>query len=77
MRMALSISDVDAKAGYNCLSQFNKEMLRSNVSVFIGEILSEYKEKSIRKDSLIESVINLYRKNSINRIMLDMEYIIC
>ena len=62
MRMALSISDVDAKAGYNCLSQFNKEMLRSNVSVFIGEILSEYKEKSIRKDSLIESVINLYRK---------------
>ena len=62
LKMACDVYTIDAKAGYNCLSQFNNDMIHSNVSGFIGEILSEYKGKSVHKYSLLENCIDLYRR---------------
>ena len=62
LKMALAVSNMDAEAGYHCLAEFNKDMIQSNVSVFIGEILLEYKEKPDQKYSLSEHCIDLYRK---------------
>lgn len=66
-KMALYVAENNRDEGYKYLKPFNKEILHESVSVYIGEILSEYKINNKRteiskRDSLLEKCIDLYRK---------------